>query len=62
MRRLNTTNKFEKDVELAKRRGKDMTKIRIVIDLLINRQSLLSVISNITFSYLNTIKRISKGY
>jgi mRNA-degrading endonuclease YafQ of YafQ-DinJ toxin-antitoxin module len=31
MRRLNTTNKFEKDVELAKRRGKDMAKIRTVL-------------------------------
>ena len=56
MRRLNTTNKFEKDVELAKRRGKDMTKIRIVIDLLINRQSLPSELND------HPLKGEFKGY
>ena len=56
MRRLNTTNKFEKDVELAKRRGKDMTKIRIVIDLLINRQSLPSGLND------HPLKGEFKGY
>jgi mRNA interferase YafQ len=40
IRRLNTTNKFEKDVELAKRRGKDMGKIRTIIDLLLHHQPL----------------------
>ena len=40
IRRLSTTNKFEKDIELAKRRGKDMGKIRTVIDLLVNRHPL----------------------
>jgi mRNA interferase YafQ len=39
-RRLNATNKFEKEVELAKRRGKDVGKLRSVIDLLVNRQPL----------------------
>jgi mRNA interferase YafQ len=40
IRRLNTTNKFEKDVELAKRRGKDMDKMRAAINFLVNRQPL----------------------
>ncbi len=40
IRRLKTTNKFEKDIELAKRLGKDMGKIRTVIDLLVNRHPL----------------------
>lgn len=39
-RRLNTTNKFEEEAELAKRRGKDTQKMRSVIELLIHRQSL----------------------
>lgn len=56
MRRLNTTNKFEKDVELAKRRGKDMAKIRTVIDLLINRHSLPSGLND------HPLKGEFKGY
>ena len=39
-RTLHTANKFEKEIELAKRRGKDMAKLRAVIDLLITRQPL----------------------
>ncbi len=33
-RTLHTANKFEKEIELAKRRGKDMAKLRAIIDLL----------------------------
>jgi len=39
-RRLNTTNMFEKDLSLAKRRGKDTTELRIIIDLLLYQQPL----------------------
>ncbi len=39
-RRLNTTNRFEKEVELAKRRGKDTKKLRAVIELLVHRRPL----------------------
>ena len=39
-RTLHTANKFEKEVELAKRRGKDMAKLRAIIDLLITCQPL----------------------
>ncbi len=39
-RRLNTTNIFEKDLALAKRRGKDTTKVRIIIDLLLYQKPL----------------------
>ena len=46
IRRLNTTNKFEKDIELAKRRGKDMGKIRTIIDLLVNRHSLSGALND----------------
>lgn len=38
-RRLNTTNRFEKEVELAKRWGKDTRKSRAVIELLVHRRS-----------------------
>jgi len=34
------TSRFQKDVELAKRRRKDMSKLRAVILLLINQQPL----------------------
>lgn len=37
---LNTANKFEKEVPLAKRRGKNVAKLRSVIDLLLHRQTL----------------------
>jgi mRNA interferase YafQ len=40
-RRLNTTNRFEKEVELAKRRGKDTGKLHAVIELLMQRRPLL---------------------
>ncbi len=56
IRRLNTTNKFEKDIELAKRRGKDMGKIRTVIDLLVNRHPLPSGLSD------HPLKGEFKGY
>ena len=39
-RRLNTTNRFEKEVEFAKRRGKDTKKMRAVIELLVHRRPL----------------------
>lgn len=39
-RRLNTTNRFEKEVELAKRRGKDTGKLRAVIELLVHPRPL----------------------
>ena len=39
-RTLHTADKFEKEVELAKRRGKNMAKLRAIIDLLITRQPL----------------------
>jgi mRNA interferase YafQ len=39
-RTLRTANKFEKEIELAKRRGKDMAKLRAIIDLLITHQPL----------------------
>ncbi len=31
-RTLHTANKFEKEIELAKRRGKDMAKLRAIIE------------------------------
>ncbi|MEW9890036.1 MAG: type II toxin-antitoxin system YafQ family toxin [Candidatus Symbiodolus clandestinus] len=39
-RQLNTTNQFEKEVLLAKKRGKDLAKLRSVIDLLLHRAPL----------------------
>jgi mRNA interferase YafQ len=39
-RTLHTANKFEKEIELAKRRGKDMAKLRTIIELLVSRQPL----------------------
>ena len=56
IRRLNTTNKFEKDIELAKRRGKDMGKIRTIIDLLVNRHSLSGALND------HPLKGEFKGY
>ncbi len=56
IRRLNTTNKFEKDIELAKRRGKDMGKIRTIIDLLVNRHSLSGALND------HLLKGEFKGY
>jgi mRNA interferase YafQ len=56
IRRLNTTNKFEKDIELAKRRGKDMDKIRTIIDLLVNRHSLSGALND------HPLKGEFKGY
>jgi mRNA interferase YafQ len=35
-----TTNKFEKELELAKRRGKSMEKIRVIIEALKNEEPL----------------------
>lgn len=40
LRKLNTTTKFEKGVELAKRRGKDITKLKTVIELLLSHKTL----------------------
>lgn len=37
---VHTTNKFDKAVALAKRRGKDTAKLRAVIELLVTRQAL----------------------
>lgn len=34
------TSRFRKDIELAKQRGKDATKLRVVILLLLSQQSL----------------------
>lgn len=45
-RRLNTTIIFEKDLALAKRRGKDTTKLRIIIDLLLYQQPLQRELSD----------------
>ena len=56
IRRLNTTNKFEKDIDLAKRRGKDMGKIRTVIDLLVNSHPLPSALND------HPLKGEFKGY
>ena len=39
-RTLHTANKFEKEIELAKHLGKDMAKLRAIINLLITRQPL----------------------
>ena len=39
-RKVHTSNKFDKDAALAIRRGKDMTKLRAVIELLVTRQPL----------------------
>lgn len=39
-RKFHTTHKFEKEAELAKRRGKDTRKLRAVIDLLLHRRPL----------------------
>ncbi len=39
-RKVHTSNKFDKDVALAIRRGRDLTKLRAVIELLAARQSL----------------------
>lgn len=39
-RTLHSTRKFDKAVALAKRRGKDMAKLRAVIDLLATCQAL----------------------
>lgn len=40
IRALHTSNKFEQDVRLVKRRGKNSTKLRAVIDQLISREPL----------------------
>lgn len=56
IRRINTTNKFEKDIELAKRRGKDMGKIHTIIDLLVNRHSLSGALND------HPLKGEFKGY
>jgi mRNA interferase YafQ len=40
VRKVHTTNKFDKDVALAIRRGKNTNKLRGVIDLLATRQPL----------------------
>jgi len=55
-RRLNTTNMFEKDLSLAKRRGKDTTKLRIIIDLLLYQQPLPRELSD------HPLKGKYKGY
>lgn len=39
-RHVITTNKFEKDVALAIKRGKDTNKLRAVIELLVTRKPL----------------------
>lgn len=39
-RNAHTANKFDKDVALAVRRGKDTNKLRAVIELLVTRQPL----------------------
>ena len=40
MRAPSYTNRFAKDVELAKRRGKDTDKLKNVIELIVSEQSL----------------------
>lgn len=40
MLKVITTNQFEKDLKLAKRRGKSMEKIRVIIETLINEEPL----------------------
>lgn len=39
-RKIHTSRKFEKEVQLAKKRGKNTAKLRVVINLLLERQSL----------------------
>ena len=39
-RKVHTSNKFDKDVALAIRRGRDLTKLRAIIELLAARQPL----------------------
>ena len=40
--RLLTTTRFEKDLRLAKKRGKDVTKLWTVVEQLLSKQSLES--------------------
>ena len=39
-RKIHTSGKFEKDAALAVRRGKDTTKLRAIIELLVTHQPL----------------------
>jgi mRNA interferase YafQ len=41
MRALETTNKFEKDFVLMKKRGKDIKKLQNVVNMLLKNQPLL---------------------
>lgn len=38
--RLSQTNQFKKDIKRAKKRGKDLSKLKMVIDLLLAEQML----------------------
>ena len=40
MRTFSRTNQFKKDVKLAERRGKDLAKLKAVLDLLIAEEAL----------------------
>ncbi len=40
MRTFSRTNQFKKDVKLAERRGKDLVKLKAVLDLLIDGEAL----------------------
>ena len=40
MRAASYTGQFKRDVKLAQKRGKDMSKLKVVIELLLNNQPL----------------------
>ena len=40
MRLASHTGQFKRDVKLAQKRGKDMSKLKVVIELLLNNQPL----------------------